>query len=114
MHADLYRDLTMHVLRRAGLVAGMDVLDIGCGGGDVSLLAGRLVGPDGSVVGIDRNASALDKARQRAAAEGLAHLRFETADLGDFEPADRFDAVVGRFVLLYMPDPAAFLRRARR
>ena len=42
--AALYKELTEDVLRRAGLCAGMRVLDVGCGVGDVSLLAAELVG----------------------------------------------------------------------
>lgn len=42
-----FRDLTHDVLNRAGLRAGMHVLDVGCGVGDVALLAGEFVGPAG-------------------------------------------------------------------
>ena len=44
----------------------MRVLDLGCGMGDVSLLAARLVGPTGSVTGIDRDGVIVEKARERA------------------------------------------------
>lgn len=113
MQADFLRDLTEDVLRRAGVAAGMSVLDVGCGVGDASLMVRRLVGADGAVLGIDRAASSVDIAQRRAAAIEAANVRFETADLASFEPAGRFDAVVGRFVLLYMPDPVATLRRVR-
>ena len=51
-----FHDVTADVLRRAGIVSGMRVLDIGCGVGDVSLLAAEFVGPSGTVLGIDRSA----------------------------------------------------------
>src|SRR6202007_1153318 len=70
--AAFFRDLTEEVLRRAGVAPGMHVLDVGCGVGDVSLLAGTLVGPTGAVLGIDRSAEAVDTARRRAAAAGQA------------------------------------------
>jgi SAM-dependent methyltransferase len=89
----------------------MRVLDIGCGVGDVSLLAARLVGPTGAVLGIDRAASSVQTARGRATALGIAYARFEQADLGSFETAQTFDALVGRLVLLYLPDPADTLKR---
>jgi 2-polyprenyl-3-methyl-5-hydroxy-6-metoxy-1,4-benzoquinol methylase len=107
----LLEELTADVFRRAGLREGMTVLDIGCGVGDVSLLAARLVGPSGAVLGIDRAASSVHTARGRATALGIAHARFEQADLGSFETARTFDALVGRLVLLYLPDPADTLRR---
>jgi ubiquinone/menaquinone biosynthesis C-methylase UbiE len=111
--AAFFEDLTEDVLRRAGIGRGMQVLDLGCGVGDVSLLAARLVGAAGEVVGIDRNDSSVEAARRRAAAVGVRNVQFETAQLGTFETAQRFDAVIGRFVLLYLPDPTATLRRFR-
>jgi ubiquinone/menaquinone biosynthesis C-methylase UbiE len=64
--AALFEDLTEDVLRRAGLLHGMDVLDVGCGVGDVSFLAGRMVGPRGSVLGVDRASSSVAIARNSA------------------------------------------------
>jgi ubiquinone/menaquinone biosynthesis C-methylase UbiE len=53
-----------------GIGAGMRVLDIGTGAGDVALDAARLVGPGGSVVGVDANPQLIALARERAAAAG--------------------------------------------
>jgi len=108
---DLFRDLTEDVLRRAGLAPGMQVLDIGCGVGDVSLLAADLVGPSGAVFGIDRSKEALDIAKRRAAAAGRSHVRFAATELDAFSTGRKFDAVIGRLVLVHLPNPAATLRR---
>jgi ubiquinone/menaquinone biosynthesis C-methylase UbiE len=109
-------DLTREALVEAGLTRGMSVLDLGCGPGDVSFLAAQIVGAEGSVLGVDRSGPALDLARQRADAIGLPNVRFAGADVaaGDFGTDGRFDAVVSRFLLLYLPDPAATLRTAAR
>jgi 2-polyprenyl-3-methyl-5-hydroxy-6-metoxy-1,4-benzoquinol methylase len=109
--AALLAPYTEDLLRRAGLTRGMRVLDLGCGVGDVSMLAARLVGPDGRVLGIDRAASSLATARQRAAVAGIANVSFEEVDAGTFTGAQRFDALIGRLVLLYVPDPVSVLRR---
>jgi ubiquinone/menaquinone biosynthesis C-methylase UbiE len=53
--ADILRPTTERLLRVAGVSKGMQVLDLGCGADDVSILAAEIVGPSGSVVGIDRN-----------------------------------------------------------
>lgn len=110
--AGYYRDLTEDVLVRAGIGPGMRVLDIGCGVGDVSLLAGRLVGPTGSVLGVDRSPDAVETAGRRAARAGEdGRVRFVAADLATWRPEGRFDAVIGRLILMYLPDPAAALHR---
>jgi SAM-dependent methyltransferase len=111
---EFLRDLTEDLLRRTGVGAGMRVLDIGCGAGDVSLLAGSLVGPSGAVVGVDRSEAGLGTARRRAAAAGQSWLRFECSALDDLALAPEFDAVIGRLILMYLPDPAATLRRLSR
>jgi ubiquinone/menaquinone biosynthesis C-methylase UbiE len=105
---------TRALFAEAGIASGMRVLDIGSGAGDVALIAADMVGPTGEVTGIDRNGAALEIARARAAAAGFAHLAFREGDFADLDPNDKFDAVVGRLVLMYMPDPAATLRALAR
>jgi ubiquinone/menaquinone biosynthesis C-methylase UbiE len=102
---------TRRLLTEAGVAAGMRVLDLGSGAGDVALTAAELVGPTGAVVGVDANPEALAVARARAEAAGLAHAAFVAGDLRTVEPDGQFDAIVGRLVLMYLPEPAAALRR---
>jgi SAM-dependent methyltransferase len=102
--------LTGRYLVEAGLERGMRVLDVGSGVGDVAMLVGDLVGPDGEVVGFDRSAVAIDGARQRARARGLDHVRFLAGVVDELDLGDPYDAVVGRYVLQFQPDPAALLR----
>lgn len=112
MQGGFIRDLTENMLRQAGLKPAMRVLDLGCGVGDVSLLAAELVGPSGFVMGIDRSAEAIEVAKQRAAkANRHPWMQFKVADLDNFVPHETFDAVIGRLVLMYLPDPAVTLRR---
>jgi SAM-dependent methyltransferase len=108
-----FEDLTADVLQRAGVGSGMQVLDLGCGVGDVSILTARMVGRSGAVLGIDRSTSSVETARRRAATVGVPNVRFETAELDSFNSPQMFDAVIGRLVLLYQSDPAATLRRFR-
>ena len=102
------------MLRAAGIRPGMRVLDVGCGAGDVSFLAATLVGRDGSVVGVDRSAEAIALAKRRAADVGLANVSFVTQDLQELATDARFDAIIGRLVLMYFPEPDALLRRLLR
>ena len=106
----LYGTFTRHLLEDAGIQEGMKVLDVGSGAGDVALLAAELVGPTGTVFGVDQDPEVLETASARAEASGLTNISFHAGDLREGVPGDDFDAVVGRLVLLYVPDPAGTLR----
>jgi 2-polyprenyl-3-methyl-5-hydroxy-6-metoxy-1,4-benzoquinol methylase len=109
--ARLFGELTQDVFVRAGIGAGMRVLDVGCGAGDVSFLLARMVGPSGAVIGIDRSEDAVAMATARAQAMGLAQVSFSQGELEDISLDQPVDAAVGRFVLMYSADPAVSLRR---
>lgn len=109
--AALFGYETREVLRRAGLQPGMSVLDVGCGVGDVSMAAAELVGPTGSVHGIDRAPAALSLARARIHRAGLRNVTFADGDIYTFQPERKFDALAGRFILLHVPDAVGALRR---
>jgi ubiquinone/menaquinone biosynthesis C-methylase UbiE len=96
--------------RAAGIGPGMRILDLGCGVGDVAIAAADLVGPAGSVVGIDRDAASVAWASKRVTEAGYKNIRFQTTEFHEFADSEKFDALVGRFILMYLPDPAAILR----
>ncbi|MGA9678019.1 MAG: class I SAM-dependent methyltransferase [Mycobacterium sp.] len=106
----LYDDYTEHAFRLAGLRPGMRVLDIGSGPGDVSFVAARLVGPTGSVLGVDAAPEMIELARTRAAEQGLSTVHFEHTAIDAITLDEPVDAVVGRLILMHLPDPAATLR----
>jgi SAM-dependent methyltransferase len=112
--AELLNPFTRRMLHDAGLQAGMRVLDIGTGAGDVALVAAELVGPGGRVVGVDANPQILNTASARAQAAGLDHLSFVAGDCRNATVPDPFDAVIGRLVLMYLADPADALRLLAR
>ncbi|OBH04351.1 class I SAM-dependent methyltransferase [Mycobacterium sp. E1747] len=111
LQSRLYNDHTEHALRLAGLRPGMRVLDIGSGPGDVSFVAARLVGPAGSVLGADVAPGMVELARARAAEQGVSTVRFVHSAIDAIELDEPVDAVVGRLILMHLPDPAAALRR---
>jgi predicted O-methyltransferase YrrM len=106
--ADRIAPFTRRFLLAAGIAPGMRVLDVGCGAGDVSLLAAELVGPTGEVVGVDRDPGVLAAARSRATATPWA--TFIQADFRALPVGEPFDAVIGRCVLAHQTDPVAALR----
>jgi ubiquinone/menaquinone biosynthesis C-methylase UbiE len=112
--AEIFSLETRDWLRRAGLKTGMRVLDVGCGVGDVSIIAAEMVGSTGAVIGIDNATGALPVANARATRAGYDWVRFVEADLLEYAPEEKFDAVIGRFILMHLPDPAAALTRLRQ
>ena len=107
-------EMTEPLLIDAG-TPGMRVLDVGCGRGDVALLAAKLVGAQGAVVGIDRDVVALELARGRVREMGLTNVTFAAGDFAAIGSEHGvFDAAVGRRVLMYQADPVAALRAVVR
>lgn len=107
----IYGPLTRRFFTAAGIGAGMKVLDIGSGAGDVALLLAELVGPSGRVVGVEMNGEILGTARARVEAAGWPNVTFVAGDAMHLELDRDFDAVAGRWVLMHVPDPVALLRR---
>jgi len=108
---------TFSLLKRAGVREGMTCLDLGCGGGDVTRGLARLVGPTGSVLGVDIDAVKLDAARREAVRQGLANVEFQQANVYECCWEAAFDRIYARFLLTHLPDcPTALaaMRRARR
>ena len=70
----------------------------------------ELVGPAGEVVGIDSSPEAVATAQTRAQQRGLGNVSVVVGDIHEPAPDGPFDAIVGRLVLMYVPDPAAVLR----
>lgn len=110
LQGQLYDDYTEHALRLAGLRPGMRVLDLGSGPGDVSFIAARLVGPTGTVLGVDAAPAMVELARARAAEKGLSTVLFTQSAIDAIALDEPVDAVIGRLILMHLPDPAATVR----
>jgi ubiquinone/menaquinone biosynthesis C-methylase UbiE len=96
--------------RDAGIGPGQRVIDLGSGVGDVAMLVARLVGPSGKVVGVERDAGSVNRARTRVAEAGFHNITFVEIDIAHFSADEPFDAAVGRYILQFLPDPVATLR----
>jgi ubiquinone/menaquinone biosynthesis C-methylase UbiE len=110
LQAQIYDRVTRRFLADAGITAGMTVLDVGSGAGDVAFAAADLVSPTGFVVGVDIDPAVLEIASARARAEQRQNVRFVAGDCRAASLPDDFDAAVGRLVLMYTGDVKEALR----
>jgi len=101
------------LLRGAGIGRGMQVLDLDCGAGDVSLLAAKLTGPNGLVLGVDQDPAILEIARSRAHQQDLGHVYFLEAADGPYDQGP-FDAVIARHILDRAENPVTAFRNLSR
>jgi protein-L-isoaspartate O-methyltransferase len=102
--------ITERFFREAGIGPGQRVLDLGSGVGDVAMLVGKLVGSMGEVVGIERDTRSLTRARARTKEAGHDNVSFIQSDVAQISKDKIFDAIVGRYILQFLPDPVGVLR----
>jgi SAM-dependent methyltransferase len=98
-----------HPRLAARLRPGMAVLDVGCGTGAITAGIARLVGPEGFVLGIDRDESLLAIARSEHGS--AANLEFQAADVLAFEAPRRFDIAAAARVLQWLAQPGHAIAR---
>src|SRR5262245_24279973 len=95
--ARVMRETSSTLLDRLELRDGLACLDVGCGGGDMSLVLAERVAPGGRVVGVDMDAVELDLARAEARERGAANVEFRVAAVQEISGASDFDVVYARF-----------------
>jgi ubiquinone/menaquinone biosynthesis C-methylase UbiE len=91
------------------------VLEVGCGSGNIACWVAEQVGPNGSVMGIDRSAAQVEQARLQAKARGLSNIEFQVADAYSPRlPEGSFDVAYCRLVLMHLSEPRRALEQMRR
>jgi demethylmenaquinone methyltransferase / 2-methoxy-6-polyprenyl-1,4-benzoquinol methylase len=102
-------------VRESGAVVGARVLDCATGTGDLALALRQVVGPRGSVVGMDFCVAMLGPAREKARRAGLEDVRFEEGDaLALRYPAGAFDVATIAFGIRNVDDPVRCLKEMAR
>lgn len=101
---------TAALFDRAGLTPGMNAIDLGCGGGNVTLEIAAVVAP-AQVIGIDMDDMKLALAREAAATRGLDNVQFKAMNLNNWHERAAYDVVYTRFVLQHLSQPVEMLRR---
>jgi ubiquinone/menaquinone biosynthesis C-methylase UbiE len=109
--AQFINPCTQRLLEQAGVTTGMSVLDVGCGAGDGVLLLANMVGTGGTVVAVDIDPVIVDTARTRVEAAGFTNVSFLVGDIASIQLDLEFDAIIGRLILIHLPDPVSILHR---
>ena len=100
-------------LRQSPPRPGDRVLDIGCGFGDTSQALGRLVGPQGAVLGVDAAERFVALAGEEAQSAGAVTVRFAVGDVQAISFEERFDYAFSRFGTMFFANPVVALRNVR-
>jgi SAM-dependent methyltransferase len=108
--ARAFAPTTAALLDRVAITPGMQCLDAGCGGGDVTRELARRAAP-AHVVGVDFDETKLALAREEAEADGVHNVEYRTGDIVHSELATEYDAIYARFLVTHLTDPAATIIR---
>lgn len=96
---------TRKLLLESGIKEGWRILDVGCGSGEVSLLASELINGKGEIIGIDVNAASIQIAQTRAAEENVTNVQFVDMPIENAaKELGTFDLIIGRRILMYLPN----------
>jgi len=95
---------------RAGIADGMDVLDLGCGWGSLSLWVAEHY-PNARVLGVSNSSGQREWIEAEASRRGLGNLEVRTQDINAFDPGQEFDRVVSLEMFEHMRNWAELLRR---
>lgn len=106
---DVYRRPLATALDRLALGSGWHVLDVGAGGGDVSVALAEIVGRDGRVYAVDSDPLARDVTAEAAAAHSQVIVLTQAVE--DLLLPEQVDLAFCRFLLLHVHDPAVALSR---
>ena len=107
-------EATTPLLDQLAPTAGERLLEVGSGAGRTAIVAARLVGDDGSVVGADFSAQLVDYSRREAATASIANVSFVVADVQhEAIPGGPFDAAYSQFGVMFFEDPVAAFANVR-
>lgn len=97
---EIYNPVTNDFLLDSGLKSGMNILEIGCGYGQMSIWLAKQVYPNGVIYAIDYSNDSLDIARENARIAGVNNINFIHLDINNLNSLDmKFDFIFGRWVL---------------
>ncbi len=112
--SDVLQPYTKALLETNSIAKGSSFLDVGCGGGHVSLLAADCVGDSGSVTAIDFDEAIIALNQQEAMAFGITNIKYHAMSAYDMAFENVFDVAYSRFLLSHLTAPLAILKKMLR
>lgn len=112
---EAWRPTVRECWRRGGVTEGSRVIDVGAGPGYAALDLARIVGPAGSVIGVERSSRFVEFARAEARRRGVTNVGFLEQDLmTDAVPEAEFDVAWCRWVGSFVESPSRLTRAIAR
>jgi ubiquinone/menaquinone biosynthesis C-methylase UbiE len=109
--SDVLYPYTRALLKSCGLREGHTLLDLGCGGGNVAMLAASIVDDSGGVTAVDFDQDIVHLARLDAQRNDIDNIVFRTASAYEINFSNEFDMAYARFLLSHLQEPAVGLER---
>ncbi|RYD58012.1 MAG: SAM-dependent methyltransferase [Sphingobacteriales bacterium] len=109
--SDVMYAYTKSLLTANGVSAGGSFLDVGCGGGNVSMMASQIVGGQGRVVGVDFDETIISLDNKDEQASGITNITYQAMSAYDIDFSNEFDTVYARFLLSHLTEPLKVLKR---
>jgi ubiquinone/menaquinone biosynthesis C-methylase UbiE len=109
---DVYRRPLATALERLGIGPGWTCVDVGAGGGDVTIALAEIVGRDGRVYAVDSDPRTRDEVAEAASAHSQVLAITQAGE--DLRLPEAVDLAFCRFLLLHVVDPAVVLDRMAR
>lgn len=109
---DVYRRPLATALERLGIGPGWTCVDVGAGGGDVTIALAEIVGRDGRVYAVDSDPKTRDEVAEAASAHSQVLAITQAGE--DLRLPEAVDLAFCRFLLLHVVDPAVVLDRMAR
>src|SRR5580698_140067 len=106
---DVYRRPLATALQRLGLGPGWRCVDVGAGGGDVSVALAEMVGRDGRIYAVDSDPLARDEVAEAAASHTQVVALTQAGE--ELSLPEEVDLAFCRFLLLHVHDPIVVMRR---
>lgn len=109
--ASILNGHTKQLLEGIATLDGKHFLDVGCGGGSVSLMVAQLAGANGNVTGIDFDNEIIKLAEKDATDKGINNISFRAMNVYDIDYAPTFDMAYARFLLTHLTQPSLVIEK---